>query len=233
LDSHEAIVIAVEEGWIVRLFHYVHDPAAFTTFWSAEPRADACDAARAWVEGWSRAWPLRDADLVAALYTEDALFSTHPFRPPQGPRAYAAWAFADQRDVEFRFGEPIVAGDRAAVDWWAVITTDDTVETIAGRRSFASRPTGVSPSSATCGPARRVATRSPPGRRSVGRDRPADRTPPSSAASCSQAAAKTQSASGVAFVQPPASQARSRRRSCAAPRGDADSERGPGYTARP
>ncbi len=33
----------------------------------------------------------------------------------------------------FRFGEPLVAGDRAAVDWWAVITaTDGSVETIAG-----------------------------------------------------------------------------------------------------
>jgi ketosteroid isomerase-like protein len=39
LDSHEAIVVAVEEGRIVRLFHYVHDPAAFTAFWSGEPRA--------------------------------------------------------------------------------------------------------------------------------------------------------------------------------------------------
>jgi len=32
-----------------------------------------------------------------------------------------------------RFGEPIVGDDRAAVDWWAVITSDDgQVETIAG-----------------------------------------------------------------------------------------------------
>ena len=32
-----------------------------------------------------------------------------------------------------RFGEPIVRGDRAAVDWWAVVTAvDGTVETLAG-----------------------------------------------------------------------------------------------------
>jgi ketosteroid isomerase-like protein len=33
LDSHEAFVLAVEEGRIVRLFHYVHDPDGFAAFW--------------------------------------------------------------------------------------------------------------------------------------------------------------------------------------------------------
>jgi ketosteroid isomerase-like protein len=34
LDSHEAVVVAVEAGRITRLFHYLHDPAAFEAFWS-------------------------------------------------------------------------------------------------------------------------------------------------------------------------------------------------------
>jgi ketosteroid isomerase-like protein len=34
LDSHEAVVVAVEDGRVTRLFHYVHDPAAFAAFWS-------------------------------------------------------------------------------------------------------------------------------------------------------------------------------------------------------
>ena len=43
------------------------------------------------------------------------------------------WAFEEQADAECRFGEPLVAGDRAAVDWWAVMTaTDGSVESIAG-----------------------------------------------------------------------------------------------------
>ena len=43
------------------------------------------------------------------------------------------WAFADQKEAECRFGEPLVSGDRAAVDWWAVIVAqDDTVESLAG-----------------------------------------------------------------------------------------------------
>ena len=36
-------------------------------------------------------------------------------------------------NAECRFGEPIVAGERAAVDWWAEITSrDGSVETLAG-----------------------------------------------------------------------------------------------------
>jgi ketosteroid isomerase-like protein len=35
LDSHEAVAVAVEDGRVARLFHYLHDPAAFTAFWSS------------------------------------------------------------------------------------------------------------------------------------------------------------------------------------------------------
>ncbi len=35
------------------------------------------------------------------------------------------WAFAEQESAECRFGEPIVDGERAAVDWWAVVTSRD------------------------------------------------------------------------------------------------------------
>ena len=34
LDSHEAVIVAVEDGRITRLFHYLHDPSAFGAFWS-------------------------------------------------------------------------------------------------------------------------------------------------------------------------------------------------------
>jgi ketosteroid isomerase-like protein len=34
LDSHEAVIVAIEGGRITRLFHYLHDPAAFAAFWS-------------------------------------------------------------------------------------------------------------------------------------------------------------------------------------------------------
>ena len=65
---------------------------------------------------WTRAWPAAAVDDIAALYTEDALFYSHPFRAPQAPREYVLWAFEEQAQAECRFGEPVGSGDRAAVD---------------------------------------------------------------------------------------------------------------------
>jgi ketosteroid isomerase-like protein len=94
---------------------------------------DAESAARRWAEVWERAWPAADVDAIDALYADGAVFYSHPFRDRQAPRDYVTWAFSDQAEAECRFGEPVVSGDRAAVDWWAVMTTDDgAVESIAG-----------------------------------------------------------------------------------------------------
>jgi hypothetical protein len=94
---------------------------------------DAHAAARAWVDAWERAWPVGDVELVAPVYAEGCLFYSHPFREPEAPRDYVVWAFAEQASAECRFGEPLVDGDRAAVDWWAVMTgLDGGDETIAG-----------------------------------------------------------------------------------------------------
>jgi hypothetical protein len=61
------------------------------------------------------------------------VFYSHPFRQPRAPADYVAWAFADQATADCRFGEPLVDDDRAAVDWWAVITArDGSVQSIAG-----------------------------------------------------------------------------------------------------
>jgi SnoaL-like domain len=91
------------------------------------------EPARHWVDTWSRAWPAADADAIAALYAADALFYSQPFREPQMPRSYVEAVFADQAGAECRFGEPVVDGDRAAVDWWGVIVArDGSIETVAG-----------------------------------------------------------------------------------------------------
>jgi SnoaL-like domain len=72
-------------------------------------------------------------DSLDSLYAEGAVFYSAPFRDRQTPREYVEWAFGEQADAECRFGEPIVEGDRAAVDWWGVITsTDGSVESLAG-----------------------------------------------------------------------------------------------------
>jgi hypothetical protein len=91
-------------------------------------------AARRWVEVWIEAWLDTDVDAIAALYAPDALFYSHPFREPQDPQDYVSWVFGDEEAVECRFGSPIVADDRAAVDWWAVLKSrkDGSLLSIAG-----------------------------------------------------------------------------------------------------
>ncbi len=98
---------------------------------------DARAAVRAWIDGYSLAWRNRDADAVAALYAEDVVYRSHPLRDPhlgrRGAVEYTRWAFSSEQDVEFWFGEPLVDGDRAAVEYWALILeAHDTITTLAG-----------------------------------------------------------------------------------------------------
>ena len=72
-------------------------------------------------------------DAIGALYAPDAIFYSHPFRAPHDPVEYVAREFADQQAAECRFGEPVVDSGRAAVDWWAVVTSKDgSVQSLAG-----------------------------------------------------------------------------------------------------
>jgi ketosteroid isomerase-like protein len=98
---------------------------------------DAESAARAWVDAWQRAWPSKDPEPLAAVYAEDAVFRSHPFRDPhigrEGVLDYARWAFADQDAFGgCRFGEPMVEGDRATVEYWAILVEKGEEVTIAG-----------------------------------------------------------------------------------------------------
>jgi len=97
---------------------------------------DVVTAARNWVLGWADGWAAHDPDAIARLYTEDAVFVSHPFRPVRrggtGAREDAASAFDDEDAVEFWLGEPVAAADRAAVEYWAHIKVGDTDHTLAG-----------------------------------------------------------------------------------------------------
>ena len=60
-------------------------------------------------------------------------FRSHPFRETQPPLEYAAWAYEDEEgDPEVWMGEPVVAGDRAAIEWWAVVTENGKEVSLAG-----------------------------------------------------------------------------------------------------
>jgi SnoaL-like domain len=97
---------------------------------------DAADAARLWAATWQRCWEAGDPEPILALYAPEATFWSQPFREPDrgrtGLRRYVERAFASESGVRARFGEPIVAGRRAAVSWWAELDEDGTPITLAG-----------------------------------------------------------------------------------------------------
>ena len=83
---------------------------------------DADTAARRWAETWSRAWPQRDIEAIAALYADTAVYRSPAFRQPYsglaGVRRYLSENLPVEENIECWFGPPIVSGDRAAVEWW-------------------------------------------------------------------------------------------------------------------
>ncbi|HEU4518673.1 MAG TPA: nuclear transport factor 2 family protein [Microvirga sp.] len=108
---------------------------------------DTSAAAHAWVEAWLRAWPAADPEPLRAVYGDDAVFRSTPFREPhlgtEGAIDYARAAFAEQDELtDCRFGEPMVAGDRAAVEYWAVLVENGREVTIAGVALLRFRPDG-------------------------------------------------------------------------------------------
>jgi ketosteroid isomerase-like protein len=78
-----------------------------------------------WIQDYAEAWRNHDADAAAGLFSERAVYRSSPFRPPavggDGIRAYWANATATQEDLDLRFGEPIVHGNRVVVEWWAAM----------------------------------------------------------------------------------------------------------------
>jgi ketosteroid isomerase-like protein len=93
-------------------------------------------AARAWIDGWMIGWREHEVDRIVALYADEATHYSAPFREPthgpRGVREYVEWAFAEEDEVEPRFGEPVVADDCAAVEWWTLIRYQGKEQTLAG-----------------------------------------------------------------------------------------------------
>ncbi len=94
------------------------------------------DAAERWARTWERGWNDGDVESIVALYAEDAIFSSGPFREPYhgraGVRTYVGGAFAEESDVTARFAAPIVGADGAAVSWWATLVENGEPISLAG-----------------------------------------------------------------------------------------------------
>jgi hypothetical protein len=94
---------------------------------------DAAEAARLWIEAWETGWRAHDPAPIVARYAAAAEFRSHPFREPEDPRAYVERAFAEEESVpDVWFGEPIVSGDRAAVEYRATVRYEERDHELAG-----------------------------------------------------------------------------------------------------
>lgn len=94
---------------------------------------DAKGAAHAWIDAWTRAWRTLDAELLEPIYTAESVHRSHPFREPGNPLEYARWAFGEEEgEPDVWMGEPVVDGERASIEWWAVIVENGKQVSLAG-----------------------------------------------------------------------------------------------------
>src|SRR4051812_26560976 len=93
---------------------------------------DTETAARRFAHALRDAWAARDIDRFTALYSEDAPFRG-PFGAPEPAADHMRRAFAlGEGDPEVWVGDPVVAGDRASVEWWGVVAMNGELHTFAG-----------------------------------------------------------------------------------------------------
>jgi uncharacterized protein (TIGR02246 family) len=92
--------------------------------------------AQEWIALMRRAWRDRDPRSAAELFTEDAVYRSEPFRTPLHGRTaiteYWKSATSNQAAIEVTFGDPVVDGDRVAVEWWSVTNENGRPTTDAG-----------------------------------------------------------------------------------------------------
>ena len=101
-------------------------------------------AAERWREVWARGWRAHDAEEIVALYAPEAYFQSHPFRKAQTPSDYIEPTLGAEESTECEFGEPIVDGHRAAVEWSAETKLKDgSTEKLAGVSLLRFDPEGL------------------------------------------------------------------------------------------
>ena len=106
---------------------------------------DVHEAAQRWARTWQRAWPALAVEDIAALYRSDAVYRSSPFGPPEpgGADAYLRRQFTVESSVQCRFGTPVAAGSRAAVEWWASWVEAGETLTLAGTTMLRFAPDGL------------------------------------------------------------------------------------------
>ena len=83
-----------------------------------------------WADAYKRAWEAHEPDAAGALYRRDCVFRSAPFRDAEDPLAYVRRVYEEARAVDVHFGEPVEEGDRATVEWWATLVSNDGAEQV-------------------------------------------------------------------------------------------------------
>jgi hypothetical protein len=92
---------------------------------------DVAVAARRWADVLRHAWTAGDFDAFVSLYAEDASFRG-PFGEPERAADHMRRSLSlGEPGPDVWVGEPLVSGDRAAVEWWAIIVIDGQAESYA------------------------------------------------------------------------------------------------------
>lgn len=101
-------------------------------------------AAASWAAAYERAWRDGDGEAAAALYAEDCVFRSQPFRELEDARAYMRRVVPEAEALEVWFGEPVENADRAVIEYWALLVEPDGSEsTIAGSHLVRFRADGL------------------------------------------------------------------------------------------
>ncbi|MDH6121760.1 uncharacterized protein (TIGR02246 family) [Kitasatospora sp. GAS204A] len=91
-----------------------------------------------WMAAYLRAWQTKDADAVVKLFTPDALYESVPgvadqtFHGRSEIHRYWTGVTAPQAGMTWRYGTPLVSGDRADIEIWVTMQvpsdTDGTMQ---------------------------------------------------------------------------------------------------------
>lgn len=95
------------------------------------------DVVVSWLEDFGRVWRESDVEGAAAIMTPDASYRNSPFldKPYVGRDAIAGFweaALVGVSDVDFRYGTPVIEGNRVGVEWWTILRTNGVPYTLAG-----------------------------------------------------------------------------------------------------
>ncbi|GGT40076.1 nuclear transport factor 2 family protein [Streptomyces chromofuscus] len=90
---------------------------------------DTREAAERFVRVWQRGWAEHDVEALLALYAEECVHRSMPFREPHrghaGLGAYLRWSFAGERVTDVRFSAPVVGQNGVVVAEFRVLSEED------------------------------------------------------------------------------------------------------------